>query len=213
MVPGHAIIDFFTFLWISIIVGGRLGYMLLYQPRLLVQDPAIIFSLQMGGMSFHGAVIGVGIFLLLFYRIKKSNPIPILDISLLFAPIALFLGRIGNFINGELAGRITDVPWAMVFPIMDGYLRHPSQLYQAIAEGPVLFTLLYLSRNEKLRGFNTTLFVIYYSLLRIISECFRAPDNHIGYIATYFTYGQLLSFFFLLPCLIIFYLFYWPKLK
>jgi len=187
------LIDFFTMLWISLIVGGRLGYFLIYQSNLLIEQPSILLSLHLGGMSFHGAMLGVIVFLFIYQKVKKASAFTILDIAILFSPIALFFGRLGNFINGELWGRPSDLPWAMVFPAADLITRHPSQLYQAITEGPILLAILFVFKKDKVSMHNSLLFVATYSILRIITEYFREPDTHLGFVFQYLTYGQILS--------------------
>jgi phosphatidylglycerol---prolipoprotein diacylglyceryl transferase len=171
-------IDFVIFMWFAVIIGGRLGYFLFYQPRLLFTEPFSIFEIWRGGMSFHGAFLAC---VLTAFSLKKYKNIPIYKYGtaiLLFLPIALFLGRIGNFINGELWGRPSDLPWAMVFSKADTVPRHPSQIYEALLEGPILFLSLWFTRKQ----FSTVLgFVFFYGAYRFIAEFTREADRHIGY--------------------------------
>lgn len=196
-------IDFFLFCWLGTIIGGRLGYLLLYQAPLFFSEPQILWAFHLGGMSFHGAALGIALFTLLFYKLKKQNPFEYMDIVIIFTPICLLLGRIGNFINGELWGRPSELPWAMVFPHADSLTRHPSQLYEAILQGPILFFLLWTFKDFKKNGHNTLLFLMFYSVLRFVAEFFREPDRHLGFFFHFFSYGQLLSIaFFILSFLL-----------
>lgn len=177
------------------ILGGRLGYMLFYDTRALFQDPLLLFQTWKGGMSFHGGVLGVLLALWLCARKIKKPLLMLTDLIAPVVPIGLGAGRIGNFINGELWGRVTDVSWGMVFPQAGALPRHPSQLYEFALEGVVLFILLWLySRKPKPMGAVSGLFAILYGLFRFSVEFFREPDAPIGYIAFgWLTEGQLLS--------------------
>lgn len=199
--PQH-IEDFVTWAIIGIVLGGRLGYVLFYQPLEYFRDPITIFKTYDGdmsfrGMSFHGGLLGLVISALLFSRKYKLKFINLADLISICAPIGLFFGRIANFINGELYGRVTEVPWGVIFPYGGELPRHPSQIYEALSEGLLTFLILqfvtYKYRTFKFTGFNTGLFFICYSISRIFIEYFREPDNHIGFILQYFTMGQLLS--------------------
>lgn len=154
-------------------------------------------------MSFHGGLIGLLIASCLFCYKHKIRFFLLADILAVVAPIGLFLGRIANFINGELYGRVTNIPWGMVFPNSDLQIRHPSQLYEAFFEGIILFIILYYAtfkRNTiKIHGLNSAIFLMFYSIFRIIIEVFREPDFHIGFIFNNVTMGQVLS----IPMLII----------
>jgi phosphatidylglycerol:prolipoprotein diacylglycerol transferase len=168
-----------------------------YKPEYFFDNPLAIPQVWLGGMSFHGGMIGVAVATFLFAR---QRAIPLFHFSDLLAsasPIGLFLGRIANFINGELYGRASDVPWAMVFPRGGPLARHPSQLYEAVLEGAVLFIVLFfLSRRESLRqraGFLTGVFLAGYSVARGIAELFRQPDTHLGFLLGGTTMGQWLS--------------------
>ena len=193
--------DFLTWATLGVVLGGRLGYCLFYQPSHYLTHPLEIAAVWTGGMSFHGGMLGVVTAIILFCR---RNRIPILgfaDRMAIVTPIGLGLGRIANFINGELWGRPAPdwLPWRMIFPRSeDGIPRHPSQLYQALMEGLLLFLVVWLlSRRVSIRarfGTLTGIFLIGYGLARIIGEMFRQPDAFLGYLWSGATMGQLLSF-------------------
>lgn len=189
--------DFLVWATLGVIIGGRLGYVLFYQPVYFLYHPLAIFQTWSGGMSFHGGFLGVVIVAWIFVRRKGIDPLAFGDILACAAPIGLFFGRVANFINGELFGRVTDVPWGMVFPAGGPEPRHPSQLYQAALEGLVLFVLLFvLWRIEAVRrrtGLLIGVFLIGYAAARTFAELFRQPDAHIGFLAAGTTMGQLLS--------------------
>lgn len=183
---------------ISLVLGGRLGYVLFYNLSYYLKHPLEIFATWHGGMSFHGAVIGLVFAGWLYCRKKGLNFLETADIYVVTTPIGLGLGRIGNFINAELFGRVTDVPWAMVFPGAGPLPRHPSQLYEALLEGVVLFIVLWRLKNDKYRrgwGNGTMLaaFLMLYGVFRIFIEFFRQPDPQVGFLAGFITRGQLLS--------------------
>jgi phosphatidylglycerol---prolipoprotein diacylglyceryl transferase len=181
---------------LGIVLGGRLGYVLFYGLSYFADHPLEIFVLWRGGMSFHGGFLGTILALLLFARSRGIPMLSMLDIAAIVTPIGLFLGRIANFINGELWGRPADVPWAFVFPHAGPEPRHPSQLYEAAMEGVLLFTVLMIAtRIGALRrpGMIGGLFVAGYGLARIAGEQFREPDAHIGFLAGGLTMGMLLS--------------------
>jgi len=190
--------DFLIYLVVGIILGGRLGYVIFYDLSFFSQNPAEILKLWQGGMSFHGGLLGVIISTFIFSKIKKISFFKYADILACAAPIGLFLGRIANFINGELVGKVSTTPWAIIFPEFGNSPRHPSQIYEAILEGIVLFILLnYLAVKKELllkTGYVSGLFLIFYSILRIFSENFREPDVHLGYFFNYFSMGTLLSY-------------------
>ena len=167
----------------GVILGGRIGYVLFYQFQAFLHDPLLLFRITEGGMSFHGGLIGVLIALGLFARKINQPYFAVMDLVAPLTPIGLGLGRLGNFINQELWGRVTDVPWAMVFPADPLQLpRHPSQLYQFALEGVLLFTLLYIFAGKpRPRGLVSGLFLVLYALFRFSVEFFRNPDAHIGY--------------------------------
>lgn len=195
--------SFITWAILGIIIGGRLGYVLLYDPVKYFLDPLKILKTYEGGMSFHGGLIGLLISSYLFCYKHKISFLLLSDILAIVAPIGLFLGRIANFINGELYGRITNTPWGIVFPNSDLQTRHPSQLYEAFFEGIILFIILsyatFWHKTIKTLGLNSSIFLIFYSIFRIIIEMFREPDFHLGFIFYNVTMGQILS----IPMLII----------
>ena len=191
--------DFVTWTTLGIVLGGRLGYVLFYQPARFLEAPLEIFAVWQGGMSFHGGMLGVAIALVWFCR---RNTIPLLgfaDRVAVVVPIGLGLGRIANFINGELWGREAPgtLPWAMIFPNGGPIPRHPSQLYQALLEGAVLLTVMVLlARRQAIRarfGTLTGVFLCGYAIARIIGEFFRQPDAFLGFLFAGATMGQLLS--------------------
>jgi phosphatidylglycerol:prolipoprotein diacylglycerol transferase len=190
--------DFLVWATIAIILGGRLGYVLFYQPAHFLANPHEILQVWQGGMSFHGGLVGVMLALVVFARRRKVPLLALTDIVGAATPIGLFLGRLANFINGELYGRPTDLPWAMVFPTDPTALpRHPSQLYEAALEGIVLFlVLLALARRESIRrrhGLVTGAFLVGYAFSRILVELVRQPDVQLGFIVGGTTMGQWLS--------------------
>ena len=187
--------DLISYIIIGVIVGGRLGYVIFYNLSFFVNQPIEILKLWEGGMSFHGGLIGVILSTYIFSKIKKLNYKIYFDIICCAAPIGIFLGRIANFINSELYGTPTDKPWGIIFPEIDNLSRHPSQLYEAFLEGIVLFVLinfLFLKKNFNY-GLISFLFLIFYGIFRIISEFYREPDKHIGYIFDFISLGSLLS--------------------
>jgi phosphatidylglycerol:prolipoprotein diacylglycerol transferase len=190
--------DFVTWVTLGIVLGGRLGYVLFYRPGHYLAHPLEALAIWQGGMSFHGGLLGVIVAILLFVRRHRLDLLAFADRVAVVVPIGLFLGRCANFVNGELWGRPTDVPWAMIFPADPQQLpRHPSQLYQAALEGIVLFALLLgLSRRDAIRarrGFLAGAFLAGYAIARIVGELFREPDPFLGFLAFGTTMGQLLS--------------------
>lgn len=189
--------NFLVWATLGVILGGRLGYVLFYKPGFFFDNPLAIPQVWLGGMSFHGGMLGIAIATVLFARQRTIPLFHFADLLACTAPIGLFLGRIANFINGELYGRASDVAWAMVFPRGGPLARHPSQLYEAVLEGAVLFTILYfLGRQEGLRqraGFLTGVFLAGYAAARSIAELFRQPDAHLGFLLGGTTMGQWLS--------------------
>lgn len=178
----------------GVVLGGRLGYVLFYNISYYTHHPLEIFHIWEGGMSFHGGLMGVVIAVVLFCRKRGYAIGPLADELVIAACFGLFFGRIGNFINAELWGRVTDVPWGMVFPGGGGLPRHPSQLYQAICEGPLLFTILTLARRYTHAVWSVFYaFIAAYALIRFGVEFFRQPDSHLGLIAGGLSMGQLLS--------------------
>lgn len=191
--------DFLLWATLAIVLGGRLGYVLFYQPSFYFQNPEQILHLNKGGMSFHGAALSVTLMAIWFAWRRKLPVLSLTDVVTAAVPIGLFFGRIANFINGELWGRVTDVPWAMIFPGSDGQPRHPSQLYEAALEGLVLFLILRLAthvyKQLKRPGVVTGLFLAGYGLARSFVEHFyRQPDlEHPVSLYTPLTPGLLYS--------------------
>ena len=191
---------------LGVVLGGRLGYVLFYNPGQYLSRPLDVFAVWQGGMSFHGGLLGVVTAGMIFCWRRKLPILLTSDIVATSAPIGIGLGRIGNFINGELWGRQTDLPWGIVFPGGGPIPRHPSQLYEAVLEGLVLFILLYLLQRRKVaEGIPFFCFFIGYGLFRFLVEFVRQPDAHLGFLWGGATMGQLLSlpmiFFGLAGCL------------
>ena len=205
--------DLLVYSLLGLVVGARLGYMLFYNISWLINDPLEIFKLWHGGMSFHGGLLGIVVAGFVFAR---KNNIRFLDLGDFVAPLAppgLFAGRIGNFINAELWGRPSDLPWAMVFPGPESgpFPRHPSQLYEALLEGAVLFFILwFFSRKPRPRGMVLGLFLLAYGFFRFLVEFFRQPDPQLGFVVLDFlTMGQVLS----LPMITAGGLLFWSRTK
>ncbi len=195
---------------ICLVLGGRLGYVFFYNAPYYLQHPLEILATWHGGMSFHGAVLAIIIGGFIFCRKKGLNFLETADIYVITTPLGLGLGRIGNFMNGELYGRVSDVPWAMVFPGGGPLARHPSQLYEALLEGVLLFIICWKMRTVKIKkqwGHGTLLaiFLAVYGIFRTIVEFFREPDAHIGFMAGFITRGQLLSAIMIVSGLILFF--------
>jgi phosphatidylglycerol:prolipoprotein diacylglycerol transferase len=195
--PARDVDDFLVWATLGVVLGGRLGYVLFYQPAYYLSNPLAIFQVWAGGMSFHGGLLGVLVAMLIFVRRRNIPLLAFGDAIACAAPIGLFFGRLANFVNGELFGRESDVPWAMVFPNGGPLPRHPSQLYEALTEGVVLFIiLLLLWRQEAVRrrpGILIGVFLIGYAIARTVAELFRQPDAHIGFLLGGSTMGQWLS--------------------
>jgi phosphatidylglycerol:prolipoprotein diacylglycerol transferase len=188
--------DFILWVTIGIIAGGRIGYVLFYNLPVFAAHPLQIFELWTGGMSFHGGFTGCVVAVILFARTRRIPFLSLGDITCAVAPIGLFLGRLANFVNGELWGRPTDVPWAMIFPNGGPVPRHPSQLYEATLEGVVLFVLLALAIRLgalKRPGLTIGIFAVGYAIARTTSEFFREPDVQLGFLWHGTTMGMLLS--------------------
>ena len=202
--------DYLTYLILGIIIGGRLGYVLIYNFSFYLSNPLDIFKIWQGGMSFHGGLIGVIVASIIFARKNNHNSFLYMDIVSLVAPIGLFFGRIANFINSELYGTITNVPWSVTFVQVDNLPRHPSQLYEALLEGLFLFLLLIYFKNKfsNKPGVISGLFLIIYSIFRFIIEFYRVPDEQLGYILLNLTMGQVVSLIFIISGVILFYLKY-----
>jgi len=189
--------DFVTWATLGIILGGRLGYVLFYRAGYYLSHPAEILAVWQGGMSFHGGALGVIVATILFCRQQRLDLLRFGDRIAAVVPIGLCFGRLANFINSELWGRVSDVPWAMVFPTGGPEPRHPSQLYQALLEGLVLFVVLQILVHRPAirarRGFLTGVFLCGYGLARIVGEFFRQPDANLGFLFAGATMGQVLS--------------------
>ena len=187
--------DYVFYLIIGIILGGRLGYVVIYNLSYYFSNPFEILMIWQGGMSFHGAVIGVIIATYIFSDKNKINTFYFLDLVALSAPIGIFLGRISNFINSELYGREAEVFWSVKFLSVDNLSRHPSQIYEAIFEGLILFILLnfLISNKHNKDGYISSLFLIFYSIFRFLIEFTREPDVHMGLIIFNLSMGQLIS--------------------
>jgi phosphatidylglycerol:prolipoprotein diacylglycerol transferase len=195
VIKPEAIEDLVTYGAIGVIVGGRLGYILFYNFSAFINDPLILIKIWQGGMSFHGGMLGVFIAMWFFAKKQNCTVLQLTDIIAPLAPIGLGAGRIGNFINSELWGRPTDVPWAMIFPNGGNVARHPSQLYEAFLEGVVLFIILWIYTSKPRPTMAATgLAVFLYGCFRFFIEFFRMPDAHLGYLALdWVTMGQILS--------------------
>ena len=179
----------------GVVLGGRIGYVLFYDLANFLHDPVLLFKIWQGGMSFHGGMLGVFVAMWLYGRQVNKGFFTVTDFIAPLVPVGLCAGRIGNFINGELWGRPTDLPWGMVFPFVDSLPRHPSMLYEAILEGPVLFALLWLYSNRPRPTMAVSgLFLIGYGCFRFLIEFVRQPDAQLGYLALdWITMGQVLS--------------------
>lgn len=190
----------------GVVVGGRMGYVLFYQWHVLWHDPLLVFRIWQGGMSFHGGLLGVMLGMVLFARHHRVSWYALMDFVAPLVPIGLAAGRLGNFINGELWGRVSDVPWAMVFPHAGPWPRHPSQLYEMLAEGVLMFALLWwYSDKPRPEPSVSALFLILYGAIRFVLEFFRAPDPQLGLVLfDRFSMGQVLSLPMVLCGLVIF---------
>jgi phosphatidylglycerol---prolipoprotein diacylglyceryl transferase len=186
-----------VYIVVGIILGGRLGYVFFYNSSYFIQNFSEIFKLWEGGMSFHGGLLGVILATFIFSKRENVNFFKFTDIVSCVAPIGIFFGRIANFINGELYGKVSNLPWSVIFPSGENISRHPSQIYEALLEGLVLFFLInYLALKGKLLfkpGYISGFFLILYSVFRLFSELFREPDVHLGYFFNYFSMGSILS--------------------
>jgi len=189
--------DLLVWVTIGVILGGRIGYAAFYNLGIYLSNPIQILKIWEGGMSFHGGLVGVVCATMLFCRQRKLSFWGVSDAVACAAPIGLFFGRIANFINGELFGRVSDLPWAVIFPNGGQAPRHPSQLYEAFFEGLLLFAILFFfSKNDDVRhksGFLSGIFLIGYGIARGFIEFFREPDQQIGFLFGVYTMGQLLS--------------------
>ena len=192
--------DYVTYIIIGIIIGGRIGYIVFYNFNFYINNVLDILKIWEGGMSFHGGLLGVIVATILFAKKHKQDSFEYLDIVSLVAPIGIFFGRLANFINSELYGTPTELPWATIFVKIDNLSRHPSQLYEAILEGIILFLiLLYFRKNNYLEkpGLISSIFLIFYSIFRFIVEFFRVPDEQLGYLIFNLSMGQIFSLIFI----------------
>ena len=201
--------DYITYLVIGMIIGGRLGYIIFYNFSYYINNFFDIFKVWEGGMSFHGGLIGIIIASILFTKKHNQDSFLYMDLVSLVAPIGIFFGRLANFINSELYGTPTDIPWAVTFIQVDNLSRHPSQLYEAILEGILLFIILMYFKNKdylKKPGLISGLFLIFYSIFRFFIEFVRVPDEQLGYLIFKLSMGQIISLIFFVIGIILFYL-------
>lgn len=193
--------DYVTYVIVGIIIGGRLGYVLFYNFSYYINNLGDILKIWQGGMSFHGGLIGIILISIWFAKKDGVSAFKYLDIVAIVAPIGIFFGRIANFINSELYGLETSLPWGVKFLKVDELLRHPTQIYEAIFEGVILFLILIYFRKKglmKTPGLISGLFLIFYSIFRFTIEYFRVPDEQLGYLFLNLTMGQIISFIFFL---------------
>lgn len=185
--------DLLAYCVIGLILGARFGYCMFYNLLFYLENPLKIFAVWEGGMSFHGGLVGLILAGLLYSRVKNKQFLMLADIGAIAAPPGLFFGRLGNFINAELYGRVTDMPWGMVFPGAGSLPRHPSQLYEGFFEGVVLLLVLYLIHlRSRTRGILIASFLFFYGLMRFFLEFFREPDTQMGFVLGFLTMGQVL---------------------
>ena len=192
--------DLISYLIVGIIIGGRLGYVLFYNLKYYLNNLIEIPMIWQGGMSFHGGLLGIIVATIIFSKKHNVNKYIFLDLISASAPIGIFLGRISNFINSELYGKETDVYWSVIFVNIDNISRHPSQIYEALLEGIILFfiMLFFIKKKYLLKpGIISSLFLIFYSLFRFFIEFYRMPDDHLGFILLNLTMGQIISLIFL----------------
>jgi len=201
--------DYITYLVIGMIIGGRLGYIIFYNFSYYINNFFDIFKVWEGGMSFHGGLIGIIVASILFTKKHNQDSFLYMDLVSLVAPIGIFFGRLANFINSELYGTPTDIPWAVTFIQVDNLSRHPSQLYEAILEGIILFIILMYFKNKdylKKPGLISGLFLIFYSIFRFFIEFVRVPDEQLGHLIFELSMGQIISLIFFVIGIILFYL-------
>jgi len=192
--------DLISYLIIGIILGGRLGYVIFYNLEYFSSNPIEILMIWQGGMSFYGGLLGVLASTIIYAKKHNVNKFIFLDLIAGSAPIGIFLGRVANFVNSELYGRETDILWSVIFTRIDNITRHPSQIYEALLEGVILFFILFffIKKNYLLKpGLISSLFLIFYSLFRFLVEFFRVPDEQVGFIYLNLTIGQIISLIFL----------------
>jgi phosphatidylglycerol:prolipoprotein diacylglycerol transferase len=205
-IDGKIIEDIYFYIVLGLILGARLGYVLIYNLSEYLRNPLEILAVWHGGMSFHGGLVGALIAGIVIARKRNLNYWLYSDLIIVTVPIGLGLGRIGNFINSELYGRVTDLPWAMVFPGGGNLPRHPSQLYEAFFEGLLLFIFLWFAKDRiMVKGRITALFLILYGIMRFSMEFFREPDYQLGFIISILTMGQILSIIMIIAGAVILY--------
>ncbi|MDA8919185.1 prolipoprotein diacylglyceryl transferase [Candidatus Pelagibacter sp.] len=201
--------DYISYLIIGIILGGRLGYVIFYNFNYYSHNILDVFKIWQGGMSFHGGLLGIILSSIIFAKKNNQDPFEYMDLVSLVAPIGIFFGRLANFINSELYGKTTEVLWSVKFTKVDNLPRHPSQLYEAILEGAILFLILmyfrkknYLTKPGSISG----LFLIFYSIFRFFVEFFRVPDEQLGHLILNLSMGQIISLIFVTIGTILFYI-------
>jgi phosphatidylglycerol---prolipoprotein diacylglyceryl transferase len=201
--------DYITYLIVGIILGGRLGYIIFYNFNYYSHNILDIFKIWQGGMSFHGGLLGIILSSIIFAKKNHQDPFEYMDLVALVAPIGIFFGRLANFINSELYGKTTEVLWSVTFTKVDNLPRHPSQLYEAVLEGAILFLILMYFRKKnylKKTGLISGLFLIFYSIFRFFVEFFRMPDEQLGYLILNLSMGQIISLIFVIIGTILFYI-------
>ena len=201
--------DYITYLIIGIILGGRLGYVIFYNFNYYSNNILDIFKIWQGGMSFHGGLLGIILSSIIFAKKNNQDPFEYMDLVSLAAPIGIFFGRLANFINSELYGKTTEVLWSVTFTKVDNLPRHPSQLYEAVLEGVILFLILMYFRKKNYLikpGLISGLFLIFYSIFRFFVEFFRVPDEQLGYLFLNLSMGQIISLIFVTIGTILFYI-------
>ena len=206
---GEKFDDYITYLIIGIILGGRLGYIIFYNFNYYSHNILDIFKIWQGGMSFHGGLLGIILSSIIFAKKNNQDPFEYMDLVSLVAPIGIFFGRLANFINSELYGKTTEVLWSVTFIKVDNLPRHPSQLYEAVLEGVILFLILMYFRKKNYLtkpGLISGLFLIFYSIFRFVVEFFRVPDEQLGYLILNLSMGQIISLMFLTIGTILFYI-------
>jgi len=206
-IPKEKVDNVINYLVIGMIVGARVIYMTVYDTQTFFSNPLTLFEIWKGGLSYHGAIIGMLIAVIFYAKRNKINPLHVADLVALCGAQGVFFGRMGNFMNGELYGRPSDLPWAMIFPSGGPLPRHPSQLYEAILEGLLTFTILWLLKDKLLKkdGLLFSLYIILYGLFRFIVEFFREADSQMGYyLGGVITMGQILCFTMMIVGLVLF---------
>ena len=206
---GEKFDDYITYLIIGIILGGRLGYVIFYNFNYYSHNILDIIKIWQGGMSFHGGLLGIILSSIIFAKKNNQDPFEYMDLVSLVAPIGIFFGRLANFINSELYGKTTEVLWSVTFTKVDNLPRHPSQLYEAVLEGVILFLILMYFRKKNYltkSGLISGLFLIFYSIFRFFVEFFRVPDEQLGYLILNLSMGQIISLIFVTIGTILFYI-------